>query len=332
MSNPGAALNLKDLTAGIAGLDSAIVSAHIAPDPDAIGSSTALALGLARLGKRTSVYLADGVIEKMRPLIRSVAVSNKIPDERASAVLVVDTAAKKRVGDFYADLFTRGERVFNIDHHVSNDGWGDINYIDGQAAAAAVIVFEILKELNVKFDSELANLLYAGLIDDTGQFRYSNTDRRALETAAALVELGAQPYVVANALYYSVPARVQKLRALALSGIKLELGGRAAIVVVTKEILAEAGAKDEDTEGLIDEARALEGTECAVLIRELQLGGWKISLRSKRLDFDVNQIAGKFGGDGHVAAAGCKITGTVEEVRTVLLREIAAGLNSLPKQ
>lgn len=311
-------------------LDSVIVSAHISPDADAIGSSAALALGMQRLGKKAGVYLFDPVIEKMRPLAGSIPVVNSVPQDKVSAVVVVDTASRKRVGEDGEKLFLLGSAVINIDHHISNDNWGDINYIDGRAAASAIIVYEILLELGIKFDSQLTNLLYAGLIDDTGQFRYSNTDKRALTTAAALVELGAEPYVVANALYYSVPQRVQRLRGLALAGLKLELGGRAAVVVCTKEMLAQAGAKDEDTEGLIDEARALEGTDCAILIRELAQG-WKVSLRAKRLDLDVNKIAGIFGGGGHTAAAGCKITGTLDQVRSSLLSEVSQALDKLPK-
>ena len=322
--------SVSETAALLKSFNSVIVSAHISPDADAIGSSAGLALGLARLGKKAAVYLYDPVIEKMRPLVGDAPIVNQLPNVSVDAVVVVDTASRRRVGEDGDGLFKLGKTVVNIDHHISNDNWGDHNYIDSAAAASAIIVYELLSELGNGFDTRISNLLYAGLSDDTGQFRYSNTDKRSLTTAAALVEIGAEPHIVANAMYYSVPTRVQRLRALALAGMQIELGGRAAIVVCTKEMLSEAGAKDEDTDGLIDEARAVEGTDCAILIRELSQG-WKISLRSKRLDFDVNRIAGIFGGGGHAAAAGCKIGGSLEQVQAALLGEVKQALEQLAK-
>lgn len=296
-----------------------LVSSHIAPDPDAIGSSVAMTLGLLQLGKKATVYLYDQVPERMESFVQGVSVLHQLPSNGVAALMVLDTASQTRVGKDAEEFYKLSSIVFNIDHHFSNDRWGTHAFIDAKAPACALIVLSILRELRVTITPQMANLLYAGLLDDTGSFRFSNTNENAFDCGKDLLSAGASPQEVANALYFSLPHRVIKLRSQVMSGLRLLADGKFSLVVVTKELLERNGAKAEDTEGLVDEARSIEGTCGAALMRELE-GSWKISLRSKDERLDVHTLATRFGGGGHRAAAGCRIEGSREQVETTLVQ------------
>jgi bifunctional oligoribonuclease and PAP phosphatase NrnA len=309
---------------------SVIVATHIMPDPDAIGSSGALTLALNALGIKASLYLGDGLTYQMKPLVNFPIITDLSSVKAVDLAVITDTATKNRIGGDGAKLLSLSKTSINIDHHLSNEGWADLNLINPSASASAEIVETLISELGVTLTKEMANLLYAGLIDDTGSFRFSNTSKAALSSAGRLVAGGAQPEIVANQLYYSIPECAVKLRAEALTRIRLDLGGKVSLVTVDYELLKKCGASEEDTGNLVEEARAIAGVICALFIRELKQSGskeWKISLRAKDDSIDVNQVASAFGGGGHKAAAGCKITGTKDEVEKKILSEIAKYLN-----
>ncbi len=321
-------ITLKALAEELQTKKQVVITTHIAPDPDAIGSSSGLALGLAQCGIDSSVYLKDRIPDRLLPLLQGVNVFHEVPKKTFPTLIVVDTAAAKRVGDDYEELFSFAGEIINIDHHISNERFGKICYLDTSAAASAEIVYLLLRELPVKITKQIAELLFAGLSDDTGSFRFSNTSQRAFDCASALLSFGVKPQDLANLLYFSLPRRVLQLRTLALSGIRFLKEGKISLVVVTKAMLVQCGAQAEDTEGIIDEARAIEGTIAAVFIRELD-DGWKVSLRSKDDRLDVNKIAALFGGGGHAAASGCKMCGTLLEVESKLLPKIEEALNTM---
>lgn len=290
-----------------------LITAHISPDADAVGSSVALARGLLTLGKSASVYLQDPVPQNLLALVEGVEITHQVPDEQFDVLIIVDTATKKRVGKAVEDLFKLAKTSINIDHHVSNDQWAEHNYVYANAAASAQIIFSLLLLLNARIDSETASLLYAGLLDDTGRFSFSNTSESALQTAAKLVASGAQVSEITSALYFSVPEKVLRLRAIALSEIRLICEGRVAFLAVSKETMELCQVLSEDCEGLIDEVRSMSGTIAAVFMRQIEDAKWKLSLRSKIDLLNVQDIAAEFGGGGHVAAAGCTISGSEEE-------------------
>ncbi len=314
---------IPEAAAKLRGLKSVIVAGHVFPDADAVGSVCGLALGLGTLGLEAEVYFAHPVPEKMRELCVALNVMHQLPDRSYDAVVVLDTASRERTGDEVAELLKLAPLSINIDHHVSNEHWAQLNYVDGQAAASAELVYLLLIELGARVEPNTANLLYAGIHDDTGAFRFSNTTANALRIAATLVELGADPAYIGNLLYFSISPRVLKLRGLALNGLKLYFDGRLCMLTVTQQMLDQIGARSEDCEGLIEEARSLEGVECAVLQREIP-GGWKFSLRSKSERVNVNQVAQRFGGGGHKAAAGYRDQGTAEEVEARALSALSS--------
>lgn len=303
-----------------------VLAAHVSPDADAVGSVFGLAATLASLGKRVSVYLADPIGESLYPLLPKVPFGSNVPSGPFEALVVLDTAAMKRVGPEIETLLSRAQVSFNIDHHVSNPGWAKHNFIDEHAPATAVLIYEMLDLLRIKILPEVADLLYAGLLDDTGGFCFSNTNSRGFRCAAALVDSGARPEVVSNTLYFSQPLRLLKLQAAAIDALELMLDGKLSYITVTQEMLDRCGAQASDTEGLIDIARRVQGTEAAAFQRQLPNGAWKVSLRSKGGPLDVNSVASAFGGGGHRAAAGCTVSGSSEEVKRSIVDAVRRAL------
>lgn len=306
----------------IRGLKSALICTHISPDADAIGSSCALQLGLAKLGINASVYLPKPVPENLSPLIGSASITHEVPQNLMSGIVTVDTAARRRIGSEVDAVLASGEISINIDHHPSNPGWADLNYIREDAASSTIIIWDLLCALEISVDEVMADLLLAGLMDDTGCFRFSNTRVSAFECAAALLNAGANPERIANKLYFSLPERVLRLQAALIAEMRVEFDGKLSLGAVSKEMLNRCGAKAEDTEGLVEILRKIDGTLCAVFFKELD-SGWKLSLRSKSEDLDVNSIAQKFGGGGHRQAAGCEIEGTLQEIEQRVLAEFS---------
>ena len=321
--------SVDELCAHLRSLQSALICTHVSPDPDALGSAGAMQRGLHALGIEAHVYLPDPLPERIGVLLEGVPIVYGVPTRRYAAVVVVDTATRKRVGPQAEEVLAVGDTIINIDHHDSNIGWGTVNYIQSSAAASAEIVYELLTRLLGTIDAQTAQLLYAGLLDDTGSFCYSNVTSQALQCAANLVAAGASPETVANTLYFSVPERVLRLRAVALANLRMVLENKAAVVRITQAELSSCGAKTEDTEGLVDLARSVEGTVAAVFLRELADGSWKCSLRAKVPALDVNAVASEFGGGGHKAAAGCSVRGNAVEAEAQVLAVLGNAIGLL---
>ena len=293
-----------------------LISAHVAPDLDAVGSAGALALGLKSLGKEVGVCMPADMPNGSKNLIRSIPfVDESSFEQKWDLFVVVDTATEKRVVCDVEKARACSGKVVNIDHHISNPSWGDLNYIVSSSAASAEIVLEILEALEADISVETASLLYAGLADDTGCFRFSNTSVSTFENASKLVSKGASPSDIANEIYFSVPERQMTLKGAALQTLETHFDGRLAVVVVKKQMLDAAGANLQDTDGLVDIARSVEGTKAALFICETPKG-WKASFRSKDEALDVGKIAEGFGGGGHKAAAGCTVVGEFDEIKT----------------
>ena len=316
----------QEMCGELQGLASALVTTHISPDADAVGASCALALGLSRLGVQVTVYMADPIPAKLKLLAASVPVAHDVPEGAFDAVITVDVATRRRVGALFEQIFPLGGKTLNIDHHISNTIQGDCNYVVGDASSSSELVLGILEELRVPFDRPLANLLFAGIMDDTGCFRYGGTTVESFECASRLVAHGAVPSQVADGLYFSVPMKVQILKGLVLSALRFFFDGKVSMVTVTNEMLAKAGALAEDTDGMVDEARCIQGVVVAILMRELP-DGWKFSVRSKDSSFDANVFASGFGGGGHRAAAGCTIKGSREQAEHAVLARLQEFFN-----
>ena len=308
--------------------DRILLTTHISPDADAIGSVFGLALGLERLGKHPTVYLAGGVPDPYLCFVPDIVPwSSELPSDRYDVALTVDCSTKKRIGPRCDDFFGHAPVSLNIDHHVSNHLFAQTNYVCDRASTAEII-FDLLEELRAPFDHELANLLFAGLSGDTGSFRFDSATEQAFSSATALIRRGAQPTVVADRLYFQFPLKALRLRALALADLRLFADGKVALTSITRQMFEVSGADACDTEGVVDEVRSLWGVLVAVSIREME-NGWKASLRSKDERVDVNEIASVFSGGGHKMRAGCTLIGTQQEAESQILAAIEAHLKQL---
>jgi phosphoesterase RecJ-like protein len=208
--------------------------------------------------------------------------------------------------------------IVNIDHHPSNSRFGDVNVIDPEASAVGQMVTEMLDHFGFPITPTMATNLYVALLTDTGGFRHENTTPRALEDAARLARLGADPGHVATLVYKMRPETTLKLNGLALATMRVELEGRLAWAKVTRGMLREAGAVMAESEGVIDTLNSIAGLELAILFKDVHNDLTKISVRS-RGGVDAAAMCAIFGGGGHIRAAGAEIEKSMDEVVKLVL-------------
>jgi len=257
-------------------------------------------------------YLVEGM-----PFVRPIDIA--ADDERIS--LWVDCADAGRAGDKARERFARP--FFNIDHHLSNIGYARYNFIDAQAAATAEILAGIFLDLDLPIDELTAKALYAGIMTDTGQFRFSSTTRRTFLITAELVARGASPAEAGDEIYERESLGKLQLLQRFLASLRLDCGGLVCVGSLPNGIFEETGTTVEDTEGLVDYARAIDGVEIGVLIEE-RPGALKASLRCKNPIYRVDQVAAQFGGGGHACAAGLNLKNvSLAEFRPKLLGALA---------
>jgi phosphoesterase RecJ-like protein len=213
----------------------------------------------------------------------------------------------------------------NIDHHFSNDRYGDYNLVLPAAAATGEIVYHLIKALKVKIDRGIAESVYTSLVTDTGGFRYSNTTPRILRLAAELVDIGADAALVSDQIFAGITKEAMDLVRISLGTVQIYGDGRIASMTLTQSDLVKSGATDEDTENLINYVRKLDTVRIAVFLKERPDGQVKLSLRS-RSDINVANIANKFGGGGHAYAAGAVLAGPIDKALKTVLQACQAAL------
>lgn len=303
-----------------------MLTTHILPDGDAIGSCLALGLALARRGKRTDIVLEEPVPARYRFLPGVAAVRRFTPRPGRYALVSLDSTDPSRCSCPLEAVAGAGV-VVNIDHHVSNSYFGHHHLVDESASAAGEIVFSIIKGLGWGLTSDEATCLYTAVMTDTGSFRFSNTTARSHAICAELVAAGARPDRIAEEVYEtrSLPATLLLTRAL--SSLEMDETGRIAWMSLRMEDFRDSGAGPEDTEGIVNNARMVEGVEVGLLFREMEGGRIRVTLRSREF-VDVSAVAALFAGGGHPRAAGCELPGPLEEAITAVLprvREAIAG-------
>jgi phosphoesterase RecJ-like protein len=300
-----------------------LVVTHENPDGDALGSLLAMQLTLRALGKDTVMYLAgDAPLPTEYEFMPLSGLARTLPADAPGRVLVaVDCAKAERIGDPQA--IGRAPVVVNIDHHHDNTRFGDVNLVVPDASSTGEVLRDVVAELGLALTPELAEPLYIALVTDTGRFQYTNTTPKALRLAAELVEAGADIHAVFQQVYESVEFARLKLRARAFDRAQVLEGGRIVVSHLLRGDYTDVGAPESYSEGIIDDLRAVEGSELAVLIREppRKTGpARKISLRASVDELDVSAIARRFDGGGHRQAAGFSSDASVEEI-TELVRQ-----------
>lgn len=300
--------------------NSFVLACHQRPDGDTVGSALALAHVLRQHGKDVTVLCDDEVPENywFMPEWETVATGTDRRDFDAG--VLIDSEGLKRVGAA-AEVVAGSTVTACIDHHIPEQEFGDIRVIDVHASSTAEVIVELLEANEVPIDRTAAVQLMAGLINDTGAFRFANTTPATFRTAARLAELGARASEIAREVYESRPLRAMKLLGRALESLEMDASGLVVWATVTLSDLDECGATDADTDSIVNHVGQVKGPRVAILFRETKPDVVRISLRS-RDGVDVNRIARVFGGGGHEAAAGCHVNLPVEEAKKAVVGEV----------
>ncbi len=295
------------------GAKSLLITAHVNPDGDAIGSTLGLAAFLQARGKKAEVWIDDKLPKNLAFLPGYDKIVRPQAGQKTDAeILVILDTSLDRIG-VVGDA-AKGLPVLNIDHHVSNDEKADYLY-NARRAATAEMMFEIVDHLGGGFPPEIAIPLYTGLATDTGFFKFSNTRPETMHAAARLLEAGVRPELVSESLEEK-PESVVRGQAAALQTMELSYGGRVAGLYLDKDLATSL----DTTEGFIDFVRVIEGVEIAVLVKCMDENFCRVSVRSKGLD--VSKVAMKFGGGGHIRAAGFSVKKPLAEAKKDVLEAL----------
>jgi bifunctional oligoribonuclease and PAP phosphatase NrnA len=303
------------------------VVGHVRPDGDCIGSQLGLALALQNEGKQVTCWNEDHVPDKLAFLDRHKMFHLPKPGRKFDCVIATDCASFERLGAV-RDCIGERNVFINIDHHASNTRYADLNWVSSREPSSGELIYRLLKNASWPLTPAIADCLFTAVSTDTGSFQYPSTTPATFNVASHLVERGADLGRISQEVYESYPlARVQLLRHV-YNKFRLTHDSRTAYFWLKKRDYTRTGAQPNDSEGLIDHIRAIQGVVVACLFEEMEPGLTRISLRSKSEEVNVNQIAGRFGGGGHSAAAGARIEGTPAGVQRRVLKEIRSSLNS----
>lgn len=306
-----------------------LVVSHVNPEGDAVGSLLGMALALRSMGKDVTAYLEDPVPALFSFLPGAETIVHALESsERFDGTISVDCGQRDRLGKGFVDLKNPGV-VMNIDHHATNDSFGEMNVVQADACAAGELVYDFCRAADVEISKDIAVNLYVAILTDTGSFRYSCATPEAFRKAGELVGCGVDPWAISSRVYENSPAKKYKLLGLVLSTLELvgDEGAQIAVVDLTLDMMNKTGATKDLSDGFVNYARGIDGVEVGALFRENAPNDYKISLRSKGA-VDVGSAATSFGGGGHRNAAGFSVKGPIEEVKarvlTAVMNEIAA--------
>ena len=305
-----------------------LITAHVNLEGDSLGSQLAMKELLLGMGKKAFIIDSDPVPEHYRFLPKAGEVSNLLEKriEDFDVAVVLDCPTLNRTGKVKDIINNKAKVIINIDHHISNEKFGKINWVDPHASSAGEMVYRLFKETGVKLTKEVALSLYIAILTDTGSFNYDNTSSVTHEIAGELLGYGLDPAIVSESVYERRSVEDIKLLALVLGTLKVNKKGSIAHLEVTKEMLEKTGADIAKSEDLINFARSIDKIKVAILFKEglKDKARINVSFRSKGNGdtIDVNKIAANFGGGGHMRASGCIITGTLEEAKKKVLAKV----------
>lgn len=302
------------------------VSSHINPEGDALGSALALASLLKRLGKQ-AVVATDGGIPKAFAFFPSVARVIGSPSSKAvpQVAMTVDVPVLSRTGTM-SRLIKEAPLSVNIDHHVSNQLFSDINWVDPKAAAVGEMIYRLYKAFRVKPSREEALCMYVSIVTDTGSFRYMSTTPEVHRIASVLIARGLSPLKVAQDLYECHSASDLRFLGRVLASLKSTPDGKISWVEVPYRLLKSCRPGSEIIDELVNYPRSVRTAEVSFVLRQQSLDGKiRVSFRSKGR-VDVNKIARSFGGGGHMAASGCTVMGTLASARARVLKTVRQAL------
>ncbi len=302
--------------------DDFLVVSHVNPDGDAISSTVAVGWLLNSLGKSYTMMNEGPCPAKFHYLWGArdiIDASQHTEAHKYRYVIAVDCADYQRIGKV-SERFAEDVKIANIDHHPTNDYYGDAHLIRADAAATAEILYDLLEYFGIEWNQEIATCIYTGLLTDTGGFRYANTTAKVMRVASQLLDYGVQAGELAEHLLERVSKPHIRLLQRALNTLAYNADHRICWLTVHLSDMEESGASNEDLEGLVSYPRNIEGVEIGILFKEVQEEVYKVSMRSSGAA-DVSRIAQHFGGGGHLRAAGCTVQGKLDDIIRSVVQE-----------
>lgn len=306
-------ITLNEAASKLKSVEKILITAHIQPDGDAIGSTLAMCQVLRQLGKSAQIYFADKLPANLNFLPNIDEIKRPADGEKfdADLLLVIDTSPD-RIGNVKN---LTDAPILNIDHHITNQNFDNDIYIDAKAAAACEIILEFCHELGAEITKEIATCIYTGIVTDTGFFNYSNTTPKTFLAAAELVEKGVEPNFISEQIELRKLEDV-KIMSAALQTMEIYFGGKVAGLFIDKEISKIA----DNTEGLVDLIRVIDTVDVAFVLKYKDENTIRASLRSKGVN--VSEIAQRLGGGGHIRAAGCTFHTNFDDAKNILLKTL----------
>ena len=307
-----------------------ILLSHVRPDGDAIGSQLALGFALIAMGKSVRMINEDGLPENLAFLPGSERIESPPADALdVEVAIALDTATKPRLGDGALHAASKAKIWLNIDHHISNPKYGDLNLIDATSPATGQILYDLITTLDLPMPAESRDAIYVAVSTDTGSFQYPSTTVKTYEMAADLTRRGLNVGEINSKTYDEQPYRRLELMRALLNTLERSEDGLVANWEMRDQTRIDLELRPEDSEGLIDIIRAIRGVQLAVFFEELPDGKIRVSMRSKDRAIDVCKIATQFGGGGHALAAGIRMKGPLEEAKALVLTAIRARIDEV---
>ena len=296
------------------------ICSHIQPDGDNIGSTLALGMAIKKMSKNVKLLKVDDIPSDYKFLPNVDLIKKYEMEENIDLFIALDSSDMERLG-VGKEFAKNANNIINIDHHITNTKFGDINIVSSSSAATGELVYEFIKQMGVDIDKNIATCLYTAISTDTGSFIYSNTTYMTHLIIAELLKTGIDINNININLYQKRSMERTRLFINVLNDMEIYLDGKIGIVTVTQDILKSNNAKMEDTEGIISFVRGIDSVEVACLLKEVDKNEIKVSLRSKE-KIDVSKISNKFNGGGHIRAAGCTLFTEIGAAKKLILKEI----------
>ncbi len=310
----------------------AIITTHVNPDGDAVGSALALYHAITQLGKKADVIIDSTVPQYLMFLegANKIQIYNSNKHNKAikeaDTIFFLDLNDSKRIRNMSNICLESTAKKVLIDHHLYPQDFCNICIVDYDASSTGEMMWSIIKLLDVQITKGIAESLYAAILTDTGSFRYDRTTGKLHRIVAELVDKGANPTLIYEEIYNQNSFNVMKLMGLAIASIELHHEGKLAVMTITDEMFRDAGTNDDDIEGFVEKTLAIKGVQAGIMITEVRRRDeMRISFRSKG-NVNVRDLAYRFGGGGHLNAAGARITGTVFSNMKAMLINAAKSL------
>jgi phosphoesterase RecJ-like protein len=297
-----------------------LVVSHIDPDGDALGSQIAFGAYVRHLGKEALLVKDSSIPEKYAFLSGAgdiLDVSDLPADTTVDTALVLECPSIERVGAAQK-LLTRDVKIINIDHHPDARDFGTVNWVETTASSVGEMTFEFFDHVGFEISPAVAEALYTAILTDTGRFRYPSTSPRTMCVAAELVARGARPQDIVDHVYYNMRVSTVRLIGKILNKVEFYHDNKICLLTLTRDMLENSGADIAEAEGVVDYTMVSRTARAGALLKEMENGSTKVSLRS-RDGIDVSSLAAQFSGGGHVNAAGCVIDLPLAEAREKLV-------------